>query len=186
MADSTSSSRLCKCQSAEPSSARNNRGAANCIKVSPVLVSRNSRLKKAVSMLGAAAAAAKSLQSCPTLCDPMDCSLPGSSVHGIFQARVLEWGAIAFSIHAGRALSKPSPVVRPSCEPLGDERVLPPATLGWPVSSMGKSPLRVPPFKGKEHSQMWECEYALGKLRGAARGGCGVSQSRCLDIHICG
>ena len=36
-------------------------------------------------------------QSCPTLNDPMDCSLPGSSVHGIFQARVLEWGAIAFS-----------------------------------------------------------------------------------------
>ena len=37
-------------------------------------------------------------QSCPTLRDPMDCSLPGSSVHGIFQARGLEWGAIAFSI----------------------------------------------------------------------------------------
>ena len=37
-------------------------------------------------------------QSCLTLSDPMDCSLPGSSVHGIFQARVLEWGAIAFSI----------------------------------------------------------------------------------------
>ena len=36
-------------------------------------------------------------QSCPTLSDPMDCSLPGSCVHGIFQARVLEWGAIAFS-----------------------------------------------------------------------------------------
>jgi len=34
-------------------------------------------------------------QSCPTLSDSMDCSLPGSSVHGIFQARVLEWGAIA-------------------------------------------------------------------------------------------
>ena len=75
----------------------------------------------------AAAAAAASLQSCPTLCDPidgsppgstvpgilqartlewvaitlsdpMDCSLPGSSIHGIFQARVLEWGAIAFSL----------------------------------------------------------------------------------------
>ena len=43
------------------------------------------------------AAAAKSLQSCPTLSDPMDCSPPGSSIHGIFQARVLEWGAIAFS-----------------------------------------------------------------------------------------
>ena len=37
-------------------------------------------------------------QSCSTLRDPMDCSLPGSSVHGIFQARVPEWGAIAFSI----------------------------------------------------------------------------------------
>ena len=36
---------------------------------------------------------------CPTLSDPMDCSPPGSSVHGIFQARVLEWGAIAFSTH---------------------------------------------------------------------------------------
>ena len=37
-------------------------------------------------------------QSCLTLCDPMDCSLPGSSVHGSFQARVLGWGAIAFSV----------------------------------------------------------------------------------------
>ena len=40
---------------------------------------------------------AKSLQSCPTLCDPIDGSPPGSSVHGIFQAGVLEWAAIAFS-----------------------------------------------------------------------------------------
>ena len=38
-------------------------------------------------------------QSCPTLSDPMDCRLPGSSVHGICQARVLEWGAIAFSAY---------------------------------------------------------------------------------------
>ena len=37
------------------------------------------------------------VQSCPTLSDPTDCSLPGSSIHGIFQARVLEWVAIAFS-----------------------------------------------------------------------------------------
>ena len=37
-------------------------------------------------------------QSCPTLSDPMDYSLPGSSTHGIFQARVLEWGAIAFTV----------------------------------------------------------------------------------------
>ena len=45
----------------------------------------------------AAAAAAKLLQLCPTLCDPIDGSPPGSCFHGIFQARVLEWGAIAFS-----------------------------------------------------------------------------------------
>ena len=37
------------------------------------------------------------VQSCPTLCDPMDCSLPGFSIHGIFQARILEWFAISFS-----------------------------------------------------------------------------------------
>ena len=53
---------------------------------------------RSYSSLAAAAAAIKSLQSCPTLCDPIDGSPPGSSVHGIFQARVLEWGAIAFSI----------------------------------------------------------------------------------------
>ena len=39
-------------------------------------------------------------QLCPTLSDPMDCSLPGSSIHGIFQAGVVEWGAIAFSVES--------------------------------------------------------------------------------------
>ena len=47
-------------------------------------------------------------QSCPTLSDPMDCSLPGSSIHGIFQARVLEWGAIAFSVVGGAAAAAKS------------------------------------------------------------------------------
>ena len=46
-------------------------------------------------------------QSCLTLCDPMDCSLPGSSVHGIFQVRVLEWGAIAFSVSGGSVVKNP-------------------------------------------------------------------------------
>ena len=45
-------------------------------------------------------------QSCPTPCDPMDCRLPGSSVHGIFQARVLEWDAIAFSAQVRMAIIK--------------------------------------------------------------------------------
>ena len=49
----------------------------------------------------AAAAAAKSLQSCPTLCDPIDGSLPGSPIPGILQARTLEWVAISFS-NAGK------------------------------------------------------------------------------------
>ena len=49
------------------------------------------------STISAAAAAAKSLQSCPSLCNPIDGSPPGSPVRGIFQARVLERGAIAFS-----------------------------------------------------------------------------------------
>jgi len=49
------------------------------------------------NLLWYAAAAAKSLQSCPTLCDPMDCSLPGSPVPGILQARTLEWVAISLS-----------------------------------------------------------------------------------------
>ena len=40
----------------------------------------------------------KVAQACLTLSDPMDCSPPGSSIHGIFQAKVLEWGAIAFSV----------------------------------------------------------------------------------------
>ena len=43
-------------------------------------------------------------QSCPTISNPMDCSLLGSSVHGIFQARVLEWGAIAFSLTLNKIL----------------------------------------------------------------------------------
>ena len=51
------------------------------------------------------AAAAKSLQSCPTLCDPMDSSPPGSSVPGILQARILEWVGISFSNASMRAKS---------------------------------------------------------------------------------
>ena len=47
-------------------------------------------------------------QSCPTLSDPMDCSPPGSSIHGISQARALEWGAIAFS-QQYMGYSKPTP-----------------------------------------------------------------------------
>ena len=45
----------------------------------------------------------KLLQLCPTLCDPTDCSLPGSSVHGILKARILEWGAVSLSRGSSQA-----------------------------------------------------------------------------------
>ena len=52
-------------------------------------------------------------QSCPTLCDPMDCSLPGSSVHGILQARILEWVAFPFSRESSQPGIEPrSPALR--------------------------------------------------------------------------
>ena len=57
----------------------------------------NIKRRKKLLFADTAATAAKLLQSCPTLHNPMVCSLPGFSVHGIFQARVLEWDAIAFS-----------------------------------------------------------------------------------------
>ena len=50
-------------------------------------------------------------QSCPTVRNPMDCSPPGSSAHGIFQARVLEWGAIAFSLHNKQFWTSEHPIV---------------------------------------------------------------------------
>ena len=71
---------------------------------------------------------AKLFQSCPTLCDPMDCSPPGSSVHGIFQARVVEWGAIAFSILLAAAAAAKS---LQSCPTLCDPRDSSPP--GFPV-----------------------------------------------------
>ena len=57
---------------------------------------------------------AKLLQLCPTLCDPMDYSLPGSSVHGILQARTLEWVAILFSRGPFQPGIKPMSLTSPS------------------------------------------------------------------------
>ena len=64
-----------------------------CIEVCDVL---GKETKNSIwGMLAFDCVCAKMLQLCPTLCNPMDCSLPGSSVHGIFQARILEWVAIS-------------------------------------------------------------------------------------------
>ena len=70
-------------------------------------------MSQGVRATAAAAAAAMSLQSCPTLCDPIDGSPPGSAVPGILQARTLEWGAIAFSegqlLESGKIRNRFSP-----------------------------------------------------------------------------
>ena len=63
------------------------------------------------------------VQSFLTLSDPMVCSLPGSSVHGIFQARVLEWGAIAFSVPDGSVVKNP-----PAMQEMQQTQV---QSLGW-------------------------------------------------------
>ena len=82
-------------------------------------------------------------QSCPTLSHPMDCSLTGSSVHGIFQARVLEWGAIAFSgcsdylpVIASFCITHPTPTSSPAPAPLQN------SSLGvtWDAVSQAWSP----------------------------------------------
>ena len=83
-------------------------------------------------------------QSCPTLRDPMDCSLSGSSVHGIFQARVLEWVAIAFSIAAAAAKSLQScPTL---CDPIDGSPpgsavpgILQARTLEWVAISLSNA-----------------------------------------------
>ena len=73
-------------------------------------------------------------QSCPILCDPMDCGLPGSFVHGIFQARVLEWGAIAFSEKEAAAAAAKSLQSCPTlCDPIDSTR------LPCPWDSPGKN-----------------------------------------------
>ena len=77
-------------------SKRNEKLFSNGYKVSLYRISSRDLLYIIYLQL-AAAAAAKSLQSCPTLCDPIDGSPPGSYVPGILQARTLEWVAISFS-----------------------------------------------------------------------------------------
>ena len=83
-------------------------------------------------------------QSCPTLSDPMDCSLPGSSVHGIFQARVLEWGAIAFSNLSSTRYEIEKELIPEELEGLTDSVVLC-CYLDFLSTKWGSSPTRDSP-----------------------------------------
>ena len=67
--------------------------------------------------------AAKSLQSCLTLCDPTDGSPPGSAVPGILQARILEWVAISFSIKCHYVMIKPGFMNRPCHKPIPNQNL---------------------------------------------------------------
>ena len=77
---------------------------------------------------------AELLQSCPTLCDPMDCSPPGSSVHGILQARILEWVAMPFS----RRSSRPRDQTRVSCVSCTASRLFT-TSFTWEAREQGSS-----------------------------------------------
>ena len=88
---------------------------------------------------------AESLQLCPTLCDPMGCSLPGSSVHGILEARILEWGA--------------TPSSRGSS---------PPASLMSPALAGGSLPL-APPGKPKQPNALVLLFICLQKQNSAVK-----------------
>jgi len=86
-------------------------------------------LLRIAAAAAAAAAAAKSLQLCPTLCDPIDSSPTGSPVHGILQARTLEWVAISFSNACkGKVKVKLLSSVRPSATPWTAAFQVPPST----------------------------------------------------------
>ena len=61
------------------------------------VISKESTLTYTMQCIGYPACASSVTQSCPTLCDPMDCSPPGSSVHGTLQVRILEWAAISYT-----------------------------------------------------------------------------------------
>ena len=97
-------------------------------------------------------------QSCPTLNDPMDCSLPGSSVHGIFQARVLEWGAIAYC-----KLNKQGDNIQPwrTPFPIWNQSVVPCAVLtdaSWPAYRILRRQVRwsgIPISFRIFHSLLW-------------------------------
>ena len=73
----------------------------------------------------------KVAQSCPTLSNPMDCNLPGSSIHGIFQARVLEWSAIPFSVTNLHSILKSRDIILPTMVCLVKAMVFPVVIYGY-------------------------------------------------------
>ena len=130
-----------------------------------VLISHASKVM--LNILQTAAATAKSLHSCPTLCDPIDSSPPGSSIPGILQARILEWVAISFSnacMHAKSLQSCPT-----LCDPIDGSppgssvyRILQARLLEWVVISFSSPSARLQQFVNQELSDV-QAGFRKGK-----------------------
>ena len=128
-------------------------------------------------------------QSRPTRCDPVDCSLPGSSIHGIFQARVLEWGAIAFSTqeaHVVTTLAKGTP---------GPAKELHTWAPGGRTGAGGRSELGFPPLLCSPPHRVasmprrmpaMRCGAASGTRVGAGRGPAQSLSSLGSQEHLLG
>ena len=110
-----------------------------------------------------AAAAAKSLQSCPTLCNPIDSSPPGFPIPGILQARTLEWVAISFS-NAGKwkvkvKLAESCPTLRDpvDCSPSGSSihGIFQARVLGWGAIAFSRPPALLPPYSKLQAFVAW-------------------------------
>ena len=131
-------------------------------------------------------------QSCPTLRDPMDCSLPGSSVHRIFQARVLEWGAIAFSVTSPGNILKSRDITLPAKVLLVKAMVFSVVMYGWrrqwhptpvflPAKSHGRRSLVSCSTWGREQSDTTEQLHFHFSLLCTGEGNGNPLQCSCLE-----
>ena len=123
---------------------------------------------------------AQSLQSCLTLCDPTDCSPPGSSVHGIFQARILEWVAVPFS----RGSSQPNHLQcrRPGFDPWRREWLPTPVFL--PRESHGQKSLAGYSPWGRKESDTTERPNTTHRMDLSSIKNFSVSANQTVNIHF--
>ena len=134
---------------------------------------------------------AKSLQSCPTLCSPLGCSLPGSSVHGILQARILEWVAMPSS----RGSSRPRDWTRVSCSSYTGRRVLYPGGFFaiW-ETGISVSLCLIPSLSCDLHTRLLSllclsargCQFLLSSQREAQFLPLGPAWFQCLGLSCLG
>ena len=119
-------------------------------------------------------------QSYTTLSYPMDCSLPGSSAHGIFQARVLEWGAIAFSINQGKLEVVEQEMARVNVDILGI------SYLKWTGMDEFNSDDHYIYYSGQESLRRNGVAIMVNKRVWNAVLGCNLKNNRMISVHVQG